>query len=104
MSKKKNKFLLKSERAQLLADIEQGKFAKPEGRMVSAPAFKTIEDSQAVAIIERASTTETTAQELKNIGMTVAGILVILGALTVAQQKSPMINQFSQKIGEYLNL
>lgn len=110
MANRKKKFLLPSQRAELLKAIEQGDIIeRPEVRdqPVQPPAGKTLEpavpDGEPTTHHETPGT-ETTARELRRIFATAIVLIVLLGCLTVIQAKTPYINQLAEKIGSVLSI
>lgn len=107
MSKHKKKFLLPSDRAELLKAIERGDIIeRPEVRDKPAqPVAEKVPEPAAKAIPEHETQdTETTARELRRIFATAVVLIVLLGCLTVIQTKTPYINQLAEKIGTVLSI
>ncbi|MFY9484638.1 MAG: hypothetical protein WAP74_03390 [Patescibacteria group bacterium] len=101
MSKHKKKFLLPSDRAELLKAIERGdiieRVAQPVSEKAPEPVAKTLPQHET-------QDTETTARELRRIFATAVVLIVLLGCLTVIQTKTPYINQLAEKIGSVLSI
>lgn len=110
MAKHKKKFLLPSQRAELLKAIEQGDIierAEVRDKRVQPPAEKTLEPAVPVGEpTTRLETqgTETTARELRRIFATAVVLIVLLGCLTVIQIKTPYINDLATKLGTLLSI
>ncbi len=107
---KHRKFLLPSDRAELLKAIERGDIieratipnqpTQPLPQKTHQPTAPASEP----ATQEQPSGTETTARELRRIFATAVVLIVLLGCLTVIQTKTPYINQLAEKIGSVLSI
>lgn len=110
MAKHKKKFLLPSDRAELLKAIERGDIIeRTEVRdQPTQPLPQKTHESTSLsgepAPHQQTADTETTGRELRRILATAIVLIVLLGCLTIIQIKTPYINQLAEKIGTVLSI
>ena len=110
MSKHKKKFLLPSDRAELLKAIERGDIierasiptqpTQPLPQKTHQPTPPASEHT----IELQTSGTETTGRELIKIFSTAVVLVTLVICLAVVQAKTPYINELSAKLGNLLSI